>query len=307
MFAERYTLQPWRFGGRRSGGRGFTLVELLVVLAIVSLLISMLMPSLGGAREAARNVVCQTRLKQLVVAWTMYAGEHRDYAMPMSVRAQSGVPERFWWGGVGTRYQQPDFSLGLLAPYFDAGLAERSAFECPSQAWGTYDPQGNSRHPEAPPPTPTSTYGYNGYFLAPAATPGWQVTIGRQRWQRLHTLTSPSALYVFGDAMLGSVSETARPMNNALLDPPLLWTGWGQGPNFWMRNSYPTTSFRHFRQNRGAGSTNTARADSSVHLTQGRVEWFTQPHQHIGSIGTYDSPEVLANDPGYVPNWREWR
>lgn len=57
---------------------GFTLIELLVVIAIIALLIGILLPSLGAARESARTVVCSSNLRQLSVATHAYAAENRD-------------------------------------------------------------------------------------------------------------------------------------------------------------------------------------------------------------------------------------
>ena len=55
---------------------GFSIVELLVVIGIISLLISLLLPALRAARENAKTVTCASQLRQLGMAFTMYANEH---------------------------------------------------------------------------------------------------------------------------------------------------------------------------------------------------------------------------------------
>src|SRR5436853_6813988 len=68
--------------------RGFTLVELLVVIGIIALLISILLPALNKARESARQVQCLSNMKQLSVAVVSFANEHKGW---MPGRAGQGV------------------------------------------------------------------------------------------------------------------------------------------------------------------------------------------------------------------------
>ena len=66
-------------GTRSLRPAGFTLVELLVVIGIIALLISILLPSLGKARQAANSAACESNEHQMGVALAMYAAQNHGY------------------------------------------------------------------------------------------------------------------------------------------------------------------------------------------------------------------------------------
>jgi prepilin-type N-terminal cleavage/methylation domain-containing protein/prepilin-type processing-associated H-X9-DG protein len=58
--------------------RGFTLIELLVVIAIIAILMAILMPALNRAKEQGKRAACLNNLRQLGLAWTLYADDNNE-------------------------------------------------------------------------------------------------------------------------------------------------------------------------------------------------------------------------------------
>lgn len=108
---------------------GFTLVELIVVIAIIAILAAILLPALARAREAARRAACQNNLKQLGLVFKMYSGESRaERFPPMDVypygvnHSEEGMPRllAFRWDAVYPEYLT-DFGACVCPSDLDAG------------------------------------------------------------------------------------------------------------------------------------------------------------------------------------------
>src|ERR1700677_381503 len=69
---------------KRNKGMAFTLIELLVVIAIIAILASMLLPTLGKAKEAGQRMSCLNNLKQLGMSHSMYADDNGGFCPPRS-------------------------------------------------------------------------------------------------------------------------------------------------------------------------------------------------------------------------------
>ncbi len=257
----------------KSSARAFTLIELLLVITIISLLVGLLAPALTGAYRLTLDLKCRTNLRTIGCGALNYAALYRGAYPPLcTCTAQSYLP-RYWWG---VDSNPPDYSSGILRPHLglEAGQ-ESSVFECPMQPFGSYVPQGDFDGP-------STTYGYNGYYLCLASTPGWCYTANHP-WQTTATVSNPATVFMFADTLMVGLMGRGVASNNCLLDPPWTFDGFS-----WSLNYSTTLCFRH------GGRANVCFADGHVESLEPTT--ILNAQNMIGYVGD-------SNAPYYVPDY----
>jgi prepilin-type N-terminal cleavage/methylation domain-containing protein len=106
---------------RYKTNKGFTLVELLVVISIIALLLALLMPALSKSKAKATQITCLTQLKQIGLAMTMYAGDNRDLFPGPAVTGSFGYR-------AAPGYKDPTDPRGLPEKYGLAAVLGKSDY-----------------------------------------------------------------------------------------------------------------------------------------------------------------------------------
>ncbi len=185
-----------------NGRRGFTLLELMVVVAIVALLATMAIPMLGRFRARAQLTACGRNQGQIAAAMMSYANESRNYNELPQHRSDSGSgePDR-WWGYDSVGRADPDDNIPV-ADIFDFVDGEEEVFKCPGAAdIFEFTPADVS-------------YGYNAWFLGRAGVGVSSVSAGGVTVKpmdpcRAGMVDNASDMIVVGDSTEGTGATQA--------------------------------------------------------------------------------------------------
>lgn len=230
--------------GSRRGRGAFTLIELLVVIAIIAILASILFPVFAQAKEASKKISCVSNMKQLGVAWTMYANDYDDVVSPA------------WFGTGGAA---DEAISGPWPVQFNQGYIKSKRFLiCPSfkDASGMYSVFTGLNYFR------DTTYGYNTTYMNPSpgcvdgpdsggndtagktcatstmsANVGLPINMGQIQETSNTVAFTESTVYLAGEGFVGSYYY---------VKPPNMWAGYNPNDqSTWKSDSFGRVIARH--------------------------------------------------------------
>ncbi len=176
---------------------GFTLVELLVVIAVAAMLAALLLPVLGRSKGEAQAAKCTSNLRQFSLSAQMYWEDNSGWTFSYGgVASSNGAVYWFGWignGAVETRGFDP--AMGALYAYMGSGVDL-----CPSFDYAS--PQFKLKAA-----TPTCDYGYNWYLSPPNQGP-----------LNMKTVHQPASLALLADAAQVNTFEAPASVNNPMFE-----------------------------------------------------------------------------------------
>lgn len=194
----------------------FTLVELLVVIAVIAILAALLLPALGKARDTAMQIKCLSSMKQMGVAMAGYASENNDINVPFEYpnNGELWVSNALFIKSLGIKYYK--WNLGDWDKNFVCAKASR--------LYEQSQPSVADRYRGA-----AYAYGmtfWNTTVLPNGGADSWQ----KQKATHLAKVKSPSSRFLFDERTLyGEGSPSSGSIN--LRDPAVSNGWWEKGNN----------------------------------------------------------------------------
>ena len=112
----------------------FTLIELLIVIAIIAILAGMLLPSLNRAREMARSISCKNNIRAIQAAHALYSDDNKEWILPGCQPQQYGHPRGIWYSKLSGKDPVNGSVSGInYGVTFYGPTVTKGTFVCPSE------------------------------------------------------------------------------------------------------------------------------------------------------------------------------
>ena len=178
--------------------KGFTLVELLVTIAILAILAAMLLPALGKAKEMAKASSCMNNQKQIGTAFHMYVDDNKDYFPPWVMDSSASAYTVWSWAWA----LKDNYQLNI------------KTYLCPSTAFSTNQYLIDSRRNTIS-SYYYSNYGYNHYYVGSLYRPTGDLALYYGNSRKMLMFEHPSSTFLTVD---GCNSITAPTSSSCTVD-----------------------------------------------------------------------------------------